>query len=175
MKWLILAVLILPCCLTIWGQDTNVVYEQIALNFFTDSLVGKKAPFQECKTHFEGEVDSSITTISYEMTIRYPTDKELAKQYEIAHNSDNEFCKNNKRGTFELEIHPPVEMRKYRKKYGRKSDVVRIIVYQNKQVGQRNYVKFRTFTGDGNQGYDLYFLIDKTGTVLDWSMTSFIF
>ena len=175
MKKTIWTFLFLFCSLTSFSQGNNIVYEQIALDFFADSIVGNKEPFLACKVHFDGEVDSSITTIRYHLTAKYPNDKELKEQYEIAQTANNEFWGNNKRETFELNTHPPIEKRKYKKNYGRKSDVVRLMVFQNKQVGQRNYVWFRTFTGDGYQGQDLHFIMDINGNVLDWTQTSFIF
>ena len=152
-----------------------MVYEQIALDFFADSIIGHQESFKDCKVHYDGLVDSSITTIDFDLTLLYPDDKELKQHYEIRENADSKFWRDNKKKNFHLELKSPIKNKKGKKKYGRKSKVVRLMVFQNIQVGEKNFIAFRTFSGSGYQGYDLYFIIDNNGIVIDWTKTHFIF
>jgi hypothetical protein len=67
--------------LPLLGQTENIIFEQKALDFFKDSIVSKVKPFDNLMIHFNGWVDSSITTIDYSLVYLYPDDKELEKEY----------------------------------------------------------------------------------------------
>jgi hypothetical protein len=92
----------------------------------------------------------------------------------IAESADNNFWINNKSESFKLSVKELIKKKKYKKRH-KKENNVGIMVFQNKQVGKRNYVWFRTFMEDGEQGYDLHFIMNNNGDVLDWIKSSFIF
>lgn len=155
-----------------FAQDTNIVFEQKALDFFADSIIGKQAPFQKSIVYFKGKVDESISIVRYDLVKKYPEDAELKEQYRIESSANNDFWKNNKKDSFKLKIKSPIQKRKYRP---RKKHNVGLMVFQNKQIGNRNHIWFRTFTEDGEQGHDLHFIMNNNGEVLDWIKISFIF
>lgn len=159
-----------------FGQktDTKIIYEQKALDFFADSILNKVNPFKNLIAHFDGLVDSSITVIEYAMTKKFPNDKELYEEYKKRENATNEFWHKNKRPTFLLQVRNPIK-NKFKKHYGQKNNVIRLVVCQNKNVGERNYVWFRTFIKSGDSGYDLYFVLDNKGKVISWTYSNFIF
>ncbi len=159
-----------------YGQETNkqIIYEQKALDFFVDSILNRIKPFNDLRAHFDGRVDSSITTIEYSMVRKFPDDRELREEYQKSQNATHEFWIKNKKPTFLLQIKKPVK-NKSKKHYGHKSNVIRLMVFQNKNVGIRNYVWFRTFIKSGYEGYDLYFILDNEGKVISWTYSTFIF
>ena len=69
MKNTFLIIPLLFCSLTSFSQDNIMVYEQIALDFFADSIIGHQESFKDCKVHYDGLVDSSITTIDFDLTL----------------------------------------------------------------------------------------------------------
>jgi hypothetical protein len=160
----------------LFGQELNnkIIFEQKALDFFADSIVNKIVPFKDLEIHFNGLVDSSLTTVQYKMISRYPDDKLLNEEYQKSNNAQGEFWSKNKKPTFWLDIKKPVK-NKIKKHYGKKNKAIRLMIFQNKKVGDKNIVWFRTFVKDGYNGYDFYFIMDKVGKVTYWYYDTFIF
>lgn len=155
-------------------SSSTIIYEQHALDFFADSILNKVNPFKNLTAHFGGLIDSSITAIEYTMTKKFPADKELYDEYQKREKATNEFWTKNKKPTFLLVVKKPIK-NKSKKRYGEKSNVIRLMVFQNKKIGERNYVWFRTFIKSGDGGYDLYFMLDNKGKVIWWTYSNFIF
>ena len=156
------------------GQNSKIIFEQKALDYFADSILNKVNPFKNVVAHFDGIVDSSITTIQYEMIAKYPDDIELKEEYLKKEKATTEFWKRNNRPPFSLVVKEPIK-KKSKKHYGKKSRTIRLMVFQSKNVGSRNFVWFRTFIKDGYQGYDIYFTLDGDGKIINWYYDTFIF
>ena len=158
----------------ILGQSNKIIFEQKALDYFADSILNKMNPFRNVVAHFDGIVDSSITTIQYEMTEKYPDDTELLSEYQKRCNATTEFWEENKRPPFSLVVEDPIKKRS-KKQYENKNTVIRLMVFQSKNVGIRNFVWFRAFGKSGDGGYDIYFTLDSDGRIINWYYETFIF
>ncbi len=156
------------------AQNSKIIFEQKALDYFADSILIKVNPFKNIVAHFDGIVDSSITTIQYEMTTKYPDDKELKEEYLKKEKATTEFWKKNNKQPFPLIVKDPIK-KKSKKHYGNKSKVIRLMVFQSKNIGIRNFVWFRTFIKDGYEGYDIYFTLDSDGRIINWYYDTFIY
>jgi hypothetical protein len=155
------------------------VYEQIALDFFIDSLLHKKEPFLKTRAYFDGKVDSSITVLGFScIKNQYyrekQKDKELEQYLNYEARADNAFHLNNKKAPFLLQVKKPVKKRFIKLLAPKRSTAV-IQVFQNKSIGDKNYIWFRLYTRSGWSGKDLYFTVNDEGEVLDWCYLSFIF
>jgi len=170
----ILIVLLVLLTRVDFAVGQNVVFEQSALDYFADSIVNKKDPFNNMIIHFTGNVDSSITTIQYEMTQFFPNDTLLYAEYKKTLTATSGFWRGNNKAPFKLEIKDPV-IGNEKRKYGKNSKVIRLMVFQNKTVGDKNYVWIRGFTGSGYTGHDIYFIMNSDGRVIKWYKSSFIF
>jgi hypothetical protein len=169
-QYIVIIIILFGAFSKINGQEPNdkVVFEQKALDFFADSILNRIEPFKKFVAYFDGVVDSSITTIQYEMIKKYPNDTLLINEYYKTEKAGRteEFWKNNKRPTFLLNVKNPI-----RKIHGQGN--LRVLQYEN--VGKRNYVWFEIFMKDEDFGYGIYFTMDNNGKILNWYYDKFRF
>lgn len=143
------------------GQSAAIVFEQKALDFFTDSIINSKlAPFDKYKIYFEGKTDSSITYIQRDFALRYPSDTNLYA------NSQRPLY--NRKQPVNLIVRYPLISRKV-SHFGYKSKKMILLIHQSKKVGDKNYVLMKGFINGGSQAYVLYFVLDNNGTIVNWS------
>ncbi len=163
----------------VWTQiaicQNAIVFEQIALNYFTDSLFQAKSPFKNYnEIHFSGEVDSGITWVDQTLIRAYPDDVQLKDSYNSRF-EDNEFWKKNKKASFPLETKSEKLLIKKDLKNSNTNKVLKIVIYQNLVVNHKNYVRFRVFVDEGTSGYDIYFVMSEKGEIESLVVQSFVF
>jgi hypothetical protein len=160
-------------------EKGSPIFEQKALDFFRDSLLHKKEPFLKTRAYFGGQVDSRITTLGFSCVARKfyngeIKDKALGQYLLMEDSATNEFYENNKREPFELEVKKPIR-RNFIKPLAPKKTTSTIKIFQNRRIGDKNYVWFRLYSKDGWSGKDLYFIMDNEGQIIDWCYLGFIF
>ncbi|MCG9879510.1 MAG: hypothetical protein MH472_02825 [Bacteroidia bacterium] len=144
------------------GQSAEaIVFEQKALDFFTDSIINSKlAPFDKYKIYFDGETDSSITYIQRDFALRYPSDTAL-------YASSQRPLHNRKQPVYLIVRYPLISRRV--RHFGYKSKKMILLMHQSRKVGDKNYVLLKGFINGGSQAYVLYFVLDNNGTIVNWS------
>lgn len=134
----------------------EVVFEQRALKFFLDSVLNKMKPFTGLKASLlDGWIlllpQCRMSSLSFMPMIR-------CFEFYKVQTGKALFWRTNKKPAFLLQVNKPVK-HKVRDKYRYKSKIIRLMVFQERQVGEKHFVWIRTFTKDGYTGFDFYFVI----------------
>ena len=153
-------------------SSQNDCFEKKSLDYFCDSIIGKKDPFTEYKrVHYKGFTDSTITYIQNEIRFRYNN-----TQVDSLYNNQKKenFWRNNIKKTEEIAPNKKAKV-KTKKKYNKRTKTVRLIIYQALYTSEYTFVLFSTYIENGYEGYDIYFVYDKSGKLIDFISYHFIF
>lgn len=156
------------------AQSTEPAYEQLALDYFANVILQNDTLLKGYSAHYDGWVDSSITTIPFKVYVKHQTDSLLSKAYGLVQTGGNEFWKKNVRPPIKLIIRLPIKA-KSRRSYPIRSKVARPLVYQHLQLGDKVYVWIRVMLGAGYYGTDYYLTFDESGRILELNQESFVF
>lgn len=151
--------------------ESEIIFEQNAFDFFVDSLLNKKEPFIDKTAYFDGYVDSLVSPIYRAILLKYPKDKEIRKWHEL--NRDYQY-KEQIQLQVKNQIRPFSELKNLG--YKEKRNKIKVHINQVKKIEERNFVRFRTWImNDGAKGYDMYFILNNQGRVIDYTCQYFIF
>lgn len=158
-----------------YGQGTVHLFEQNALDYFGTEILDKKEPFVNFKASFNGVVDSSLSIIVFPSDKMRANNPNLVEHSNMILDSDGYNWRDDLKKPFKLQVNPPIKNARSKKSYGQKSKIVRLKVFQNRLIGDKNYVWIRTFFGSGDQGQDVFIEMGLDGQVIEWYYEGFIF
>jgi len=144
------------------------------LNYFTDVILHTDTLLKGYRAHYDGWVDSSITTIPFTTFLQHRTDSLIQSAYGDTQTASAEFWRTNVRPPFQLTVRSPIKA-KNRRSYPLRSRVARPLVYHHLQLGERVYVEMKVLLSAGDYGISYYLTFDRLGSVLEFSEVSFIY
>ena len=151
------------------AQTSTPPLEQVALDFFADSLLNRHDDYKGSVYYFDGKVDETITPLGRSLINKFPDDYKLYRQVkkEERLQDGDRFWKNNKRQSFQIVAKQPI----IGNRNGQDSlinNYVKLRVYQRKKVGKKNYV---WIGARGALGFHLitYVILLNSGEVISWT------
>lgn len=153
--------------------NKNLVFEQLALDYFVDSLLNKKEPFLKTKAYYDGKVDSGVTDIGWSC-ISEPFFKENDNRLKVyleylEGTMDTTIMKD----PFLIEVREPIK-KKYIKILAPKRNTSKLKVFQNLNFDDKNYIHISLTAKDQASGIDVFLILNQDGEIINWCYSSFL-
>lgn len=160
---------------SILGQigDSIIIYEQRALYFLCDSILNKHPEFIKSKIHFNGQVESIVTEISSFHMNDYPNTEVIEDEIQQWFNSTDPILLIETRPQFQLTLDDNIK-KKVRRKYSKKSKVLRLKIFQVKKIKNRYFVTIQSIEKKGNNGHYFYLVFNDVGNVVWWTQNAYV-